>query len=155
MIEISFDDLDEDVQDLLMVCNVWEEQPMPREIILGAIDPLPITSLGPSFSFDDREPLAVPHPCATVDLAEAWSAAKIDAEACRDLLEEDSSTEAALKVYANTLRWLRFWSLRHPSDLWREGFERQLEVREKGLRKLKDKAKFRFEIGMMQALESV
>jgi hypothetical protein len=128
---------------------------MPREIILGAIDPLPMTSLGPRFYFEDREPLEVPHPCATVDLAKAWSEAQIYARACRDLLEEDCSAGAALEVYRNTIRWLRFWSLRHPSEMWREGFELQLAVRERGLRRLQDKAKFRFELEVVQALENV
>jgi hypothetical protein len=154
MIEISWDDLDDDLKDLLVVSDVWE-QPMARDIILDAIDPLPIAALGPSFSFDDREPLEVPHPCATVDLAEAWSEAQIDAVACRDLLEEDCSLEAAMRAYRNTIRWLRFWSLRHPSELWREGFEIQLSIRERDLRSLKDKAKFKFELEMMEALESV
>ena len=152
MLEISWDELDDDVKSLLSISGVWD-QPMARDIILNAIDPLPMTSLGPSFCFDDRSPLEVPHPCATVDLARAWSEAQIDAEACRDLLEEDCG--AALIVYRNTIRWLRFWSLRHPNEMWREGFERQLEVRERGLRRLKDKAKLRFEIEMMQALETV
>jgi hypothetical protein len=97
----------------------------------------------------------VPHPCAQVDLAEAWSEAQIDARACKDLLEEDCSLEASLRAYRNTIRWLRFWSLRFPNERWREGFERQLELRERGLRRLKDKAKFRFELEMMEALESV
>jgi hypothetical protein len=154
MIEISWEDLDEDVKALLTVSDVWE-QPMARDIILDAIDPLPITALGPTFSFEDRKPLEVPHPCATVDLAEAWSEAQIDARACKALLEEDCSLEASMRAYRNTIRWLRFWSLRFPNELWREGFERQLEVRERGLRRLKDKAKFRFELGMMQALEAV
>ncbi len=55
MIEISWEDLDEDVKALLTVSDVWE-QPMPR---------------------------VVPHPCAQVDLAEAWSEAQIDARAVK------------------------------------------------------------------------
>jgi hypothetical protein len=154
-LEVEWDDLDDDVKSLLVVSDVWE-QPMARDIILSAIDPIPMTALGPSFSFEDREPIGdVPHPCATVDLAKAWSEAQIDAQACRDLLEEDGSLEAALIVYSNTISWLRFWALRFPNEMWREGFERQLEVREKGLNRLKGKAKLKFDIEMMQALENV
>jgi hypothetical protein len=152
LLEVSWDDLDDDVKSLLSISDVWE-QPTMRDIILDAVDPL--IALGPSFSFDDREPLSVPHPCAQVDLARAWEAAQGDARACRDLLEEDGSLGAALTVYRNTLGWLRFWALRFPNEMWREGFERQLEVRERGLRRLKDKAKFRFELEVVQALESV
>jgi hypothetical protein len=154
-LEVEWDDLDDDVKALLGVSDVWE-QPMARDIILSAIDPIPMTALGPSFSFEDREPIGdVPHPCATVDLAKAWSEAQIDAQACRDLLEEDGSLEAALIVYSNTISWLRFWALRFPNEMWREVFERQLEVREKGLTRLKGKAKLKFDIEMMQALENV
>jgi hypothetical protein len=155
MIEIAWDDLDEDVQALLGLSDVWE-QPMARDLILNALDPIPTTALGPTFDFEDREPIgAVPHPCAQVDLAEAWAEAQIDARACRDLLEEDDSFHAALVVYRNTIGWLRFWALRFPNERWRDQFERQLEVRGKGLRRLKGKAKRKFDIEMMQVLENV
>jgi hypothetical protein len=154
-LEVEWDELDDGVKALLVVSDVWE-QPMARDIILSAIDPIPMTALGPSFSFEDREPIGdVPHPCAQVDLARAWEAARVDAEACQDLLEEDGSLEATVAVYRNTISWLRFWSLRFPNEMWREGFERQLEVREKGLNRLKGKAKLKFDIEMMQALENV
>jgi hypothetical protein len=154
-VEVEWDRLDDDLKSLLVVSDVWEQQ-MARDIILSAIDPIPMTALGPSFSFEDREPIGgVPHPCAQVDLGKAWEAARIDAEACQDLLEEDGSLEATVAVYRNTISWLRFWSLRFPNEMWREGFERQLELREKGLRKLRDKAKLKFDIEVMQALENV
>jgi hypothetical protein len=154
-VEVEWDRLDDDLKSLLVVSDVWEQQ-MARDIILSAIDPIPMTALGPSFSFEDREPIGgVPHPCAQVDLGKAWEAARIDAETCRDLLNEDNSIEAALIVYRNTIGWLRFWALRFPNERWRDQFERQLEVREKGLRRLKGKAKLKFEIEMMQVLETV
>jgi hypothetical protein len=128
MIEIPWDELDDDLKSLLRASDllVAEEQ-MMREIVLGAIDPL--IASGPSFSFEDRDPLEVPHPCAQVDLAVAWEVARIDAEACRDLLQEDNSLEGTLRVYANTIAWLRFWSVRFPNGEWRELFERELSLR--------------------------
>jgi hypothetical protein len=148
---IEWDALDDDLKALLTVSDllVWKND-MAREIILDAIDPL--IAAGPRFSFEDREPFAVPHPCSQVDLAEAWTEAQIDAVACRDLLDEDCSREAALRVYRNTIGWLRFWSLRFPNEKWREQFERQLEVREKGLRKLRNKAMLKFELEIVEAL---
>src|SRR6266516_2757267 len=59
--------------------RTWREGFFEVPIILSAIDPL--IALGPKFSFDDREPLAVPHPCAQVDLGRAWLEAQIDARA--------------------------------------------------------------------------
>lgn len=153
LIDVVWDDLDDDLKALLSICDVWE-QPMAREIILGAIDP--IIANGPRFSFEDREVIEdVPHPCAQIDLARAWSEAQIDARACKALLEADGSFEAALRVYRNTIGWLRFWSLRFPNERWREGFERQLEVREKAINRLWRKSKLKAELEIMQALENV
>jgi hypothetical protein len=153
-IDVEWDDLDDDLKSLLSISGVLRtEEEMAREIILGAIDP--ITASGPRFSFDDREPLDVPHPCAQVDLARAWSEAQADAVACRDLLAEDGGVEAALMVFRNTIRWLEFWSLRFPNGGWREQFERQLRVREAGLNRLRDRAKWRFEIEIVEALNNV
>lgn len=153
--DVEWDDLEDDVKALIEVSDLMRrEQPMARDIILGAIDPLIVAS-GPRFSFDDREPLDVPHPCAEVDLAQAWTVAQADAVACRDLLDEDGSIEATLQVYRNTVRWLEFWSLRFPNRDWREQFEGQLRVREAGLNRLREKAKWRFEIEIMEALNNV
>jgi hypothetical protein len=152
--QFEFDELDDDLKALLCGSDqLRTEEEMARQIILNAIDP--VIALGPTFRFEDREPLDVPHPCAQVDLAEAWEAAKIDAEACRDLLEEDHSIEAALRVYANTIRWLRFLSLRFPNAEWRERFDRELRLRERGLNRLRDKAKWKFELEMMEELANV
>jgi hypothetical protein len=148
---IEWNDLNDDVKSLLSLLP--SEQQMAREIILNAVDP--ITATGPRFSFDDREPFDVPHPCARVDLARAWTEARRDAEACRDLLDDDASLHAALRVYRNTIRWLQFWSLRFPDGRWREEFEAQLRVRVVGLNRLKDKAKWKFEIELMQALNNI
>ena len=97
----------------------------------------------------------VPKPWAQVDLAEAWQVAQVDAEACRVLLEEDYSVEAALSVYRNTIGWLRFWSVRFPNGKWRERFEIELRVREEVLNRLQEKAKWRFEFEIVEVLNNV
>lgn len=148
---IEWDDLDQDVKSLLSLLPSKEQ--MARETILNAIDP--IVPSGPRFSFEDRDPFGVPHPCAQVDLANAWSEARRDVEACRDLLDENNSVRATLIVYSNTIRWLEFWSLRFPNGEWREQFQRQLRVREAGLNRLKEKAKWKFEIKIMNALNNI
>ena len=58
---IEWDDLDDDVKSLTEPASVGGKQ-MARETILNAVDP--ITAVGPRFSFDDRDPFEVPHPCA-------------------------------------------------------------------------------------------
>jgi hypothetical protein len=155
VISVEFDELDDDVKSLLCVSDLLRtEEQMMREIILNAIDPL--IASGPRFSFEDREPIgAVPHPCAQVDLGEAWETARVDAEACRDLLEEDNSIEATLRVYRNTIGWLRFWSLRFPNAEWREQFEMELQARQVGLERLRKKARVKFNFEMIQELENV
>jgi hypothetical protein len=151
-IDVDWDTLAEDLKALLSVSGrLLSEEQMAREIILGAIDP--IIASGPRFSFEDRDPFDVPHPCAQVDLAKAWSEAQADAEACRDLLETDDGLQATLIVYRNTIQWLEFWSLRFPNPERREQFERQLRVRKAGLNGLKEKAKWRFEI--VEALNNI
>jgi hypothetical protein len=152
---IEWDDLDEDVKALIGVSDLLRtEEQMAREIVLGAIDPITVPA-GPRFSFDDREPLDVPHPCAEVDLARAWTEAQADVVACRDLMDEDGGVGAALKVFANTVQWLAFWSLRFPNAGWREQFERQLRVREASLNRLRERAKWRFEIEIVEALNNI
>jgi hypothetical protein len=89
-IDVDWDTLAEDLKALLSVSGrLLTEEQMAREIILGAIDP--IIASGPRFSFEDRDPFDVPHPCAQVDLAKAWTETQIDAVACRDLLEGTSN----------------------------------------------------------------
>jgi hypothetical protein len=113
MIEIDWDDLDDDVKALLSVSDLLRtEEQLMREMILDAIDP--IIASGPPFRFEPREPdqfyisIDVPHPCAKVDLAEALEVYMADAEACRVTLEHDHSLEGTLRVYLNTIAWLRF-----------------------------------------------
>jgi hypothetical protein len=158
--QFEFDELDEDLKALLGVCDqLRTEEQMAREIILNAIDP--IIALGEPFRFEEREPddfyisNDVPEPCAQVDLALAWQVAQLDARACGLLLEEDYSLEAALEVFRNTIAWLRFWSMRFPNVEWRERFERELEARKEGLNRLRDKAKWKFELGIVEALSNV
>jgi hypothetical protein len=156
-IDVEWDDLADDLKALIGISDLSQmlrsEEEMAREIILDALDP--ITASGPRFCFDDREPLDVPHPCAQVDLARAWTEAQADVVACRDLMEADSGVEVALRVYRNTIRWLAFWTLRFPDREWREAFERQLRVREAVLERLKTRAGWRFEIEMLEELKNV
>ena len=154
MIEVEWDDLDDDLKTLFCVSDqLYGEEQMAREIILNLIDP--VIALGEPFSFEDREGLEVPLPWAQVDLGKAWQVARSDAEACRLTLEEDHSIEATLRVYRNTIGWLRFWSNRWPNREWRQRFERELRVREEVLNRLQDRAKWRFEFEIMEALNNV
>jgi hypothetical protein len=154
VIDVEWDDLDDDLKALLCVSDqLYGEEQMAREIILDLIDP--VSALGEPFSFEDREGLEVPLPWAQVDLGKAWEVARSDAEACRLTLEEDHSIEATLRVYRNTIGWLRFWSSRWPNRKWRERFERELRVREEVLNRLQDRAKWRFEFEIMEALNNV
>jgi hypothetical protein len=155
--QFEFDALEDDLKALLGASDqLRTEEQMMREIILNAIDP--IIALGEPFRFEEREPNEigeVPKPWAQVDLAEAWDVAQVDAEACRVLLEEDYSVEAALSVYRNTIGWLRFWSVRFPNGEWRERFDRELREREEVLNRLQEKAKWRFEFEIVEALNNV
>jgi hypothetical protein len=150
-VEFEFDALDDDLKALLCGSDqLYGEEEMARKIILDLIDP--VIALGEPFSFEDRDSLEAPLPWAQVDLAKAWEVARSDAEACRLTLEEDHSVEATLRVYRNTIGWLRFWSNRWPNRQWRERFERELRVREKVLNRLQERAKWRFEFEIMEAL---
>jgi hypothetical protein len=158
--QFEFDALEDDLKALISVSDqLLTEEQMAREIILGAIDP--IIALGDPFRFEEREPddfyisIDVPEPWAQVDLARAWEVARLDAEACRLVLEHDHSLEATLRVYRNTIGWLRFWSNRWPNLEWRERFGRELREREKVLNRLQDRAKWRFEFEIMEALNNV
>jgi hypothetical protein len=156
----EFDALDDDLKALLRASDqLRTEEQMKREIILNAIDP--IIALGDPFRFEEREPddfyisIDVPEPWAQVDLAKAWEVARLDAEACRLVLEQDHSLEATLRVYRNTIGWLRFWSVRWPNTEWRERFEQELQARERGLDRLREKTKWKFEFEIMEALNNV
>jgi hypothetical protein len=158
--QFEFDALDDDLKALLCGSDqLRTEEQMAREIILNAIDP--IIALGDQFRFEEREHndcyigIDVPDPWAQVDLARAWEVARLDAEACRLTLEQDHSLEATLRVYRNTIGWLRFWSVRWPNTEWRERFERELRLREEGLDRLREKAKSKFELKIMEALNNV
>jgi hypothetical protein len=158
--QFEFDALDDDLKALLSVSDqLRTEEQMARDIILGAIDP--VIAFGPRFRFEEREPddfyisIDVPGPCDQVDLAEAWEVAQLDARACQLTLEEDHSLEATLRVYCNTISWLRFLSVRFPNAEWRERFERELEARKEGLNRLREKAKWKFRLEVVEALSNV
>jgi hypothetical protein len=99
--------------------------------------------------------LDVPESGATVDLAVAWRVAQADVRACSSVLQRDHSFDATLRVYKNSLDWLRFWSFRHPNDGWRLRFERQLADRKAGLEQLKEDAGMRFRFEMLEELKTV
>jgi hypothetical protein len=158
--QFEFDALDDDLKALLSVSDQLQtEEQMAREIILNAIDP--IIAFGPRFRFEEREPndfyisIDVPGPCDQVDLAKALEVAQLDARACKLTLQYDHLFEATLRVYCNTISWLRFLSVRFPNAEWRERFERELEARRIGLDGLRRKARATFNLDMMQALENV
>jgi hypothetical protein len=158
--QFEFDELDDDLKALIAVSDqLRTEEQMVREIILNAIDA--IIALGPRFRFEEREPsdfyisIDVAGPCAQVDLALAWEVAQLDARACQLTLEHDDGRDATLRVYRNTIAWLRFLSVRFPDAEWRQRFELELEARRSGLEELKSKARVRFNLEMIQELENV
>jgi hypothetical protein len=159
IIEIN-GNLDDDVEELLRVSGkLRTEEQLMRKALLDAIDP--VMPLGPEFEFEARPDeegwisLEVPDSGSRVDLAIAWRVAQLDARACRLVLERDHSPEATLRVYRNTVDWLRFWSWRHPNDQWREQFERQLSERRAGLQELKERAKYQFRPDIVEELEAI
>jgi hypothetical protein len=158
--QFEFDALDDDLKALLSVSDqLRTEEQMGREIILNAIDP--IIALGDPFRFERREPddfyisIDVPGPCDQVDLAKALEVAQLDARACKLTLQYDHSLEATLRVYRNTISWLKFLSVRFPDADLRRRLELELEARRIGLDGLRRKARATFNLDMMQALENV
>jgi hypothetical protein len=153
-------DLDEDVMELLLVSGKLKTpEQIIRQFVLDAIDPIDAT--GPTFIWEVRPDnpmyisLEVPDRYAKVDLARAVKISKLDASACALVLERDHSTEATLRVYRNTLDWLRFLSVRHPNELCREEFSQQLEIRKAGLAELKTKASLRFRFDVLDELKTM
>jgi hypothetical protein len=150
--------LEDDLSELLGLSDQLRtrEQAM-REIILETVDP--IIPYGDLFRFngigDDGISPEVPKPYDRVDLAVAWQVAQADAKACRLVLERDGSIEASLRVYRNTIAWLRFLSVRFPNEEAREEFERQLEERSIGLAALKAKARLRFKLEELEKRQNV
>jgi hypothetical protein len=158
---IEIDEIDDDVLELLMISGkVKTEAEMMRKAMLDAIDP--VNARGPEFEFETRPDgdemwisLEVPESGATVDLAVAWTVAQLDARACALVLERDGSVEATLRVYRNTLGWLRFWAWRHPNNKYRAMFEAQLEERKAGLAELKRRAGMRFQFEILDELKTM
>jgi hypothetical protein len=153
-------ELDDDLEELLLISGkLRTREQIIREIVLREIDP--IIPLGPEFEFEERPDeedyisLEVPDSGARVDLAVAWQVAQLDAPACTIILERDHSLAASLRVYKNTIGWLSFWATRHPNDKWRARFEQQLEDRKAGLEALKEKAKWQYDLPMLEELKSI
>ena len=71
------------------------------------------------------------------------------------MLAHDPELEGVLRVYRNTIGWLRFWSVRFPDEEQRERFAKQLDVRTAGLEELKTKTKMRFRLEVLKELEDV
>jgi len=136
-----------------------------RATILVELDPIPFSAQGEPFVFPRPEPGSlpdfcwispeVPGPYAKVDLHEALRVAERDASASQTTLEWDNSTEAILRVYGNTIAWLRFWSIRAPQEERLAGFVRELKTREKGLAKLRSKIFRKGDLKMMEELTNV
>jgi hypothetical protein len=143
--------------------SVREVCEMARGIILREMDP--IQADGAVFEFVEAAPgsmpdfcwisPAVPEPNARVDLLEAWDVAQRDARACRATLECDGSMEALIRVYANSIKWMRFWSTRFPNAEWRARFAQELEAREEGLAELRFKAFSKGNLEMIEKLTNV
>jgi hypothetical protein len=160
VIEFDLDDLDDDLRALLGLSDLLKtEAQMLREMVLDAIDP--IVPLGERFKFEKREAspfyisLEVPEPSARVDLAVAWEVAQKDAKACQLVLESDPSVQGVVRVYRNTLGWLRFWSVRFPDAEVRETLTKEFEWRWFGLKALKAKARERFNLEIIRELDAV
>jgi hypothetical protein len=163
IIEIEEGDrIDGDLLEFLLVSGKLktDEGETMRESILREIDPMIAT--GPQFSFERRPEgdemwisLEVPDIGDRVDLAEAWGVAQLDAKACSLVLDRDRSFTASLRVFENTIRWLRFWARRFPSEHQREKFERQLSERQAGLEWLKEEAGYRFQFHRLEELKAI
>jgi len=147
------------LEDYTNLCSDFEEEMMVREFVLNAIDP--VIPLGEPFIFEKREPseyyisLQVPGIGDRVDLSRAREIAQQDARACQLVLEHDHSLAATLRVYRNTLAWLRFWSVRCPSEEWRQRFKEELEEMEKGLQALRTTAKLTFQLEIAEELANI
>ena len=136
-----------------------------RATVLAELDPISFSAQGEPFIFPRPEPGSlpdfcwispeVPGPYAKVDLHEALRVAERDASASQTTLEWDNSTEAILRVYGNTIAWLRFWSIRAPQAEWRARFVRELETREEGLAELRSKVFRKGDLKMMEELTNV
>jgi hypothetical protein len=161
IIEIEEGDrIDGDLLELLIVSGKLKtEEQLMRKALLDAVDP--VIATGPEFEFEDRPDdemyisLDVPDSGSRVDLAVAWTVAQADAKACALVLERDHSFAATLRVYKNTLGWLRFWSRRFPNDQQRMRFERQLSERKARLEWLKDEAGYKFKFHLLEELKAI
>jgi len=139
--------------------SVREVCEMARGIILREMDP--IEADGEPFVFptgsrcDSWISPEVPEFNAKVDLLEAWAVAERDASACRQVLEHNHSMGATIRVYVNSIKWMRFWSVRFPDAEWRARFAQELEAREAGLAELRSKAFRKGDLEMIEELANV
>jgi hypothetical protein len=71
---------------------------------------------------------AVPAPNARIDLLEAFAHAQRDIDRCLEMLADDPSGATFRQVEANTMAWLRFWSVREPMAVGRERAAEELRA---------------------------
>jgi hypothetical protein len=150
-------------EEIKAVCGgtVREVCAMARAFIRVEMDPIhasgepfvfPKGSGEPDFCWFSPE---VPGPYANVDILEAMDVSERDAKACSLTLEVDQSIEATLRIYKNSISWLRFWSIRSPSAEGRVTAARNLERMEQGLSQLRAKAFMKANREMIEGLADV
>jgi hypothetical protein len=82
----------------------------------------------------------VPPPDANVNLFDAMSECRRDAEECEYALEHDLSIERLRAITLNQLSWQRFWAVRHPSPELRELLAKRVKVGETAITENNEKA---------------
>jgi hypothetical protein len=134
---------------------------MARAFILADLDPIRATGERFVFPKGSGEPdfcwfsPEVPEPYANVDLLEARDVTERDAKACELTLKVDNSIEATLKVYKNSMAWMRFWSVRSHTPEGRAAFAQSLDRMEEGLGELRLKAFRKGDLEMVEGLADV
>jgi hypothetical protein len=82
----------------------------------------------------------VPPPDANVNLFDAMTECRRDAENCEYALEHDLSIERLRAITLNQLDWQRFWAVRHPSAEMRELLAKRVKDGESAIRENNEKA---------------
>ena len=105
--------------------TIREVYPMLQRMLVDGLDP--IVADGPEFELGGL--LEVPPPNAKVNLIEARDECSRQIKTCQMLLEGEG--DGARAVLRNSIDWMRFWSVRAPTEELREMFA-------KGLKRLLD-----------------
>ena len=104
--------------------TIREVYPMAQKILIDSLDP--IQADGPIFTFDGV--LAVPGPRDKVNLIEVRDECARQIKTCQMLLEcGENEIEAARVVLHNSIHWMRFYSVRAPTEELREMFAKGLK----------------------------